>query len=104
MHRLVIASVTLIGLVGIAVVAGYLVLFAGGGDRAASLAPANTVAYANVYLQPSTGQQANLSGLIGRLPGFADEAALDDKIDQVVQNLLADDRHRLPRGRQAVAR
>ena len=89
MHRLVIASVTLIGLVGIAVVAGYLVLFAGGGDRAATLAPANTVAYANVYLQPSTGQQANLSGLIGRLPGFADEAALDDKIDQVVQNLLA---------------
>ena len=89
MHRLVIASVTLIGLVGIAVVAGYLVLFAAGGDRAATLAPANTVAYANVYLQPSTGQQANLSALIGRLPGFADEAALDDKIDQVVQNLLA---------------
>jgi uncharacterized protein DUF3352 len=88
MHRLVIASVTLIGLVGIAVVAGYFVLFAGGGDRAATLAPANTVAYANVYLQPSTGQMANLSGLIGRLPGFADEAALDDKIDQVVQNLL----------------
>jgi Protein of unknown function (DUF3352) len=89
MHRLVIASVTLIGLVAIAVVAGYLVLFAGAGDRAATMAPATTVLYANVYLQPSTGQQANLSGLIGRLPGFADEAALDEKIDQVVQNLLA---------------
>jgi hypothetical protein len=89
MHRLVIASVTLIGLVGIAVVAGYLVLFAGGGDRAATLAPASTVAYANVYLQPSTGQQANLSALVGQLPGFADEAALDDKIDQVAQNLLS---------------
>ncbi len=89
MHRLVIASVTLIGLVAIAVVAGYLFLFAGVGDRAATLAPATTVAYASVYLQPSTGQQANLSGLIGRLPGFADEAALDEKVDQVVQNLLA---------------
>ncbi len=89
MHRLVIASVTLIGLVAIAVVAGYLFLFAGAGDRAATLAPATTVAYASVYLQPSTGQQANLSGLIGRLPGFADEAALDEKVDQVVQNLLA---------------
>ena len=89
MHRLVIASVTLIGLVGVAVVAGYLVLFAGAGDRAATLAPANTVVYANLYLQPSTGQQMNLSELIGRLPGFADEAALDEKIDQVVQNLLA---------------
>ncbi|MGH2401118.1 MAG: DUF3352 domain-containing protein, partial [Candidatus Limnocylindria bacterium] len=44
--------------------------------------------YVNVYLQPSTGQQMNLGGLIGRLPGFADEASLDDKVDQVVQNLL----------------
>jgi hypothetical protein len=89
MHRVVIASVTLIGLVAAAVIAGYLVLFAGTGDRAATLVPANTVAYANLYLQPSTGQQMNLSGLIGRLPGFADDAALDDKIDQVVQNLLS---------------
>ncbi len=88
MHRLVIASVTLIGLVSIAVVAAYLVLFAGAGDRAATMAPANTMVYANLYLQPSTGQQMNLSGLIGRLPGFADEAALDEKIDTVVQNLL----------------
>ncbi len=89
MHRLVIASVTLIGIVGVAVVASYFFLFAGAADRAATLAPANAVIYANLYLQPSTGQQMNLSGLISRLPGFADEAALDEKIDQVVQNLLA---------------
>src|SRR5688572_18988808 len=89
MHRLVVASVTLIGLVAIAVVAGYLILFAGAGDRAASLAPANTAVYANLCLQPSTGQQMNLSRLIARLPGFADEAALDDKIDQVMQNVLS---------------
>jgi hypothetical protein len=44
--------------------------------------------YLNIYLQPSTGQQMNLGGLIGRLPGFADEASLDDKVDQVVENLL----------------
>jgi Protein of unknown function (DUF3352) len=89
MQRLVIASVVLIGLVGITVVAGYLALFAGAGDRAATLAPAHTVVYANLHLQPSSGQQMNLSGLIGRLPGFRDEAALDEKIDQVVQNLLS---------------
>ena len=89
MHRLVIASVTFIGLVGAAVVAGYLFLFAGGGDRAAAIAPAHSAVYVNLYLQPSTGQQMNLSRLIGRLPGFADEAALDEKIDQVVQNLLS---------------
>ena len=89
MHRLVIASVTLIGLVGAVVVAGYLLLFSAATDRAASLAPANTALYVNVYLQPSTGQQMNLAELIGRLPGFADDATLDEKVDQVVQNLLS---------------
>ena len=88
MHRLVVALVTLLGLTGAAVVAGYLFLFAAGTDRAAGLAPANSAFYVNVYLQPSTGQQMNLSRLIGRLPGFADDASLDEKVDQVVQNLL----------------
>lgn len=88
MHRLVVALVALIALTGAAVVAAYLFLFAAGADRAATLAPAETAVYANVYLQPSTGQQMNLSSLMGRLPGFADEATLDEKIDQIVQNLL----------------
>jgi len=89
MQRGVIALVTLIGLTGAAFVAGYLLLFSASTDRAATLAPANSAFYVNVYLQPSTGQQMNLSGLIGRLPGFADEASLDAKVDQVVQNLLS---------------
>ncbi len=89
MHRLVIALVSLLGLTGVAVVGAYLFLFSAGSDRAARLAPADTAVYVNVYLQPSAGQQMNLSELIGRLPGFADDATLDDKVDQVVQNLLA---------------
>ena len=88
MHRLVIALVTFISLIGVTVVGGYLLLFSTATDRASALAPANTAAYASIYLQPSAQQQMNLSELIGRLPGFADEAALDDKIDQIVQNLL----------------
>ena len=88
MHRLVIALVTLIGLTGAFVVAAFLFLSGATTDRAAALAPANTVVYANVYLQPSAGQQMNLAELIGRLPGFADDASLDEKIDQVAQNLL----------------
>jgi hypothetical protein len=89
MHRLVVALVTFIGLTGAVVVGAYLLLFAAGTDRAARLAPADAAVYVNVYLQPSAGQQMNLSGLIGRLPGFADEASLDEKVDQIVQNLLA---------------
>jgi hypothetical protein len=89
MHRLVVALVTLIGLTGAVVVGAYLLLFSAGTDRAARLAPPETAFYVNVYLQPSAGQQMNLSNLIGRLPGFADDATLDDKVDQVVHNLLA---------------
>ena len=90
MQRLVIALVTLIGLTGAAVVAAYLFLFSAATDRAAALAPAQSAVYVNVYLQPSTGQQMNLAGLIGRLPGFADEASLDEKVDQIVENLLSE--------------
>ena len=88
MHRLVVAVVTLIGLTGAAFIAAYFLVLSAATDRAAALAPANSALYANIYLQPSTGQQMNLGGLIGRLPGFADDASLDEKVDQVVQNLL----------------
>jgi len=88
MHRLVIALVTLIGLTGATFIGGYLLLFSAATDRAAAMAPATSSFYLNVYLQPSTGQQMNLGGLIGRLPGFADDASLDEKVDQVVQNLI----------------
>lgn len=90
MHRLVIALVTLIGLTGVAVVAGYLLVFGSAVDRAASMVPADAALYANVYLQPSNGQRMNLAGLLGRVPGFEDESTLDEKMDQVAQNLLAD--------------
>ena len=90
MQRLVIALVTLIGLTAAAVVAGYLFVFSVATDRAAALAPADSAFYVNVYLEPSTAQQMNLAGLIGRLPGFADDASLDEKVDQVVQNLLSE--------------
>lgn len=89
MHRLVIALVTLITLTGVAVVGAYAFLFGASTDRAASLVPAQSAFYLNVYLQPSAGQQMNLAGLIGRLPGFADLATLDDKVDQIAQNLLS---------------
>jgi hypothetical protein len=88
MQRIVVALVTLIGLTGAAFIAVHFLLLSAATDRAAELAPAQSAFYVNVYLQPSTGQQTNLGGLIGRLPGFADDATLDEKVDQVVQNLL----------------
>lgn len=89
MHRLVIALVAILGLTAGGYVAGYLLLASASVDRAAALAPADAGYYVSLNLQPSTSQRGRLAGLIGRLPGFADAAALDEKVDQVVSNLLA---------------
>lgn len=88
MHRLVIALTSLAGLVGAGALA-YLFLFNAPADPAAELAPADTAVYLAVSLQPSSGQDANIARLASRLPGFADTSTLDEKIDELVQNLLA---------------
>jgi Protein of unknown function (DUF3352) len=88
-HRLVVALTTLLVLVGGTVVAAYLLIFAVSPDRAARAVPADAVAYATVYLQPSAGQQMNIAALLGTVPGFADPAALDQKIHEISQRLLA---------------
>jgi len=88
LHRLVIALTVFIGLVGATVVAGYLAIFAAGTDRVARAVPADAIAYATVYLQPSTGQQLNLALLLGHVPGFADAANLDQKIHEIAARFL----------------
>ena len=90
MHRLVIALTTLLTLVGLTVVAGYLFIFAAQSDRVARAVPADASIYATVYLQPSTGQKLNLAALLGRVPGFADTASLDQKIHEIAGRLLGD--------------
>ena len=89
MHRLVIALTTLLTLAGVTVVGGYLLFFSASTDRAASVVPADTPIYVNLYLEPSSAQQMNLGGLLGRLPGFGDRATLDSKIDEAVQQFLS---------------
>ena len=90
MQRLVIALTALLSLTGAVVVGAYLVLFSAATDRAAAFAPADSVAYVNVYLEPSAGQRMNLASVLGRFPGFGDAATLDDKIEELVQRLLGD--------------
>jgi hypothetical protein len=89
MHRLVIALTTLVLLAAGTYLGLYSLLLSGVTDRAAGLVPADAVAYANFYLQPSTSQQMRLGALIGRLPGFEDSSTIDEKIDEIAQNLLS---------------
>lgn len=88
LRRLVIALTTLLSLVGAVVVAGYLLIFAAGADRAAAALPAGADAYLTVYLQPSTGQQLNLASMLGQVPGFEDAAGLDQKIHEISARFL----------------
>ncbi len=89
MKRLVIGVTGLLSTAGIIVLAGYLLVFSASADRAARAVPADAAVYLNIYLEPSAGQRMNLYGLIGRLPGFADPATLEQKIHDVAQRLLA---------------
>lgn len=89
MHRLVVALTSLLTLVGASVVGLHIFLSGRVADPAANLIPAESQLYVNVYLEPSPAQRANLAALLGRLPGFGDQAALETKIDQIATNLLS---------------
>ncbi|MDH4334934.1 MAG: DUF3352 domain-containing protein [Chloroflexota bacterium] len=88
MKRLVIGVTGLLSTAGIVVLAAYLLIFSASADRAARAVPADAAVYLNIYLEPSAGQRMNLYGLIGRLPGFADPATLEEKIHDVAQRLI----------------
>ena len=90
MHRVVIAATTLLALIGAVLVVAYLFIFGAATDRAAAIAPGRSLAYASVYLTPSTGQQMRLADLLTKLPGFSDRNALGTKIDELAQRFLGD--------------
>jgi hypothetical protein len=89
-RRLVIALTALLAMVGVAVVAAYLLLTAAVGERAAGAVPADSALYLQVYLQPSSGQKLNVLGLIGHLHGFGDDATREEKVHEVTQRLLGE--------------
>jgi len=90
MHRLVIAATTLLSLIGALVVVAYLLIFGAATDRAATIAPARSLAYVSIYLTPSTGQQMRLADVLTKLPGFTDRDAVGTKIDEFAQRFLGD--------------
>lgn len=90
MQRLVIALTTFLALMAGVVVAGYLLVFAAGADRASRAVPASASLYGTLYLQPSAGQKMNLAALLGHVPGFADANALDQKLHEIAGRLLGE--------------
>lgn len=54
-----------------------------------AFAPASSVAWVEVRLDLPGNQEEQLSELLGHLPGFADPAALDTKIDELLDQVVS---------------
>ncbi len=76
----------------VVVAAGSLAFFATGASTTSAIAPTflppSTFAFAEARLDLPGTQRDNVIKLIGHLPGFADPAAFDTKIDQTLDDYL----------------
>jgi hypothetical protein len=67
-----------------------IVAFAGSGSSGGpGFAPADSVLWAELRLDLPGDQQEQLSELLGHLPGFADPAALDTKINELLDQVVS---------------
>ena len=69
--------------------------------------PADSVAYGELRLDLPGDQRQNVAEFLSKFPGFADQAALDTKLDEVLDRLVSEGDRRqadVHEGRQAVVR
>ncbi|MBA2300592.1 MAG: hypothetical protein H0W22_07460, partial [Chloroflexi bacterium] len=52
--------------------------------------PADSVAYGEVRIDLPGDQRQNVGAFLSKFPGFADQAALDTKLDEVLDRLLSE--------------
>ena len=73
----------------IAVSAGGFALLSAGAATSSLVGyvPAGSVAYLEVRLDPPGDQRQNVSNVIAKFPGFADQSILDTKLDQALDEL-----------------
>ena len=80
-----VAALAIVAIVGVALLANRGGIAAGAPDYL----PASTVAYADVRLDMPGDQRDQLAQLLGRFPGFADQAAFESKLDETFDRLLS---------------
>ncbi len=83
-----------LGVVGLVIVGSVLAgLALTGSSPAATVTgyvPANSVMYGEVRLDLPGDQRAKIGEFLSKFPGFADQAALNTKLDEVLDRLLSD--------------
>ncbi len=78
-----VSAILLVAMLGVAAFAQ-----SGRGAAGPTFLPADTVAYAELRLDLPGDQRDNLMALLGHLPGFADAAAFDTKLDTLLDQML----------------
>jgi hypothetical protein len=68
---------------------GVVVFAQTGSSGGPAFAPANSVAWAELRLDLPGSQEEDLAALLGHLPGFADPAALDAKVNELLDQVVS---------------
>jgi hypothetical protein len=68
---------------------GVVVFAQAGSSGGPAFAPANSVAWAELRLDLPGSQEEDLAALLGHLPGFADPAALDAKVNELLDQVVS---------------
>jgi Protein of unknown function (DUF3352) len=86
-----VAALVIIALVVTASAAAALLLTAGSpGATVLGYVPSDSVMYGEVRLDLPGDQKQAVGSFLSKFPGFADQAALDTKLDEVLDRLVAD--------------
>jgi hypothetical protein len=85
-----VALITLAIMVGVVSVAVAILAAGGGASSVQGWLPKDTIAYLEVRADLPGDQRARMGDLLAKLPGFADQASNDAKIDEALDRLLAE--------------
>jgi hypothetical protein len=86
-----LAAAAVVGAVAIASAAiGIALTSSSGQGTVAGYVPADSLAYAEIRLDLPGDQRAEVAEFLSKFPGFADQAALDTKVDEVLDRLVSE--------------
>ena len=88
--RWLVAGVIVALVVGITAVATLSLTGASPTSTVVGYVPADSVAYGELRLDLPGDQRQEVGEFLSKFPGFADQAALDNKLDEVLDRLLRD--------------
>jgi len=88
--RWAVAAVVVALVVGASAVAAFMLTGASAQGSVVGYVPADSVAYGEVRLDLPGDQRAEVGEFLSKFPGFADQAALDTKLDEVLDRLVSE--------------